>query len=378
MRAHYQFRFALVRLRKYACLMKFSDLNRDSLETIFSFLELPLALKLTCRSTRDAAPKRTKSYVGHALASVRLMKWACTCGMKLCKRTDIIAAREGCLEMLKWAATRTNNGDFHFDVQRTATKHGHIPVLAWVMPYLGNHSNEHAFRMACFHGQVNVMCWLQKKYPFQLTLGCMASAARGGHLAAVKWLHKRGCEYSGLATTGAAKEGHLHVLKWLYKQHGPSDWAPDLGTTDYICSGKWTPAVMYQAAEGGRLDVVEWLHANGCPASDGMCDQAAALGRLDILQWAYAHGALPTCNAAVANAARLGNLEILKWVHSLRPELGQIPVSIIQVVVDQYDQASYEESKKYKAIVEWALSENLVSSLWVADRFPYYFYTQRL
>ena len=42
-----------------------------------------------------------------------------------------------------------------------------------------------------------------------------ASAAAGGHLEMLKWLHDKGCPWDKWATTSAAAGGHLAVLKWL-------------------------------------------------------------------------------------------------------------------------------------------------------------------
>jgi hypothetical protein len=59
------------------------------------------------------------------------------------------------------------------------------------------------------------------------------------------------------------------------------------------------------AAQSGHLDVLQWAHANGCPAWDqSTCRVAAMGGHLEVLQWAQANGCPwdeKTC--ALSNAA---------------------------------------------------------------------------
>ena len=49
------------------------------------------------------------------------------------------------------------------------------------------------------------------------------------------------------------------------------------------------PETMEWAAEGGNLELVQWLYASGCPC-DTTCNGAARGGHLKVMQWALAHG----------------------------------------------------------------------------------------
>ena len=44
------------------------------------------------------------------------------------------------------------------------------------------------------------------------------------------------------------------------------------------------------AAEDGRLEVLQWARANGCPWDKWTCERAAEGGHLEVLQWARANG----------------------------------------------------------------------------------------
>ena len=122
----------------------------------------------------------------------------------------------------------------------------------------------------------------------------------------------------------AAKYGSLDVLKWLH-QNG-CDWS------------KWT---CQWAASGGHLDVLRYAHENGCPgtsvraqqrrktgtltvfdAHENGCDwskwtciRAASGGHLDCFKYAHENGCVwdeGTCS----EAANRGHLEVMKWLHN--------------------------------------------------------------
>jgi hypothetical protein len=44
------------------------------------------------------------------------------------------------------------------------------------------------------------------------------------------------------------------------------------------------------AAQGGRLEVLQWLRANGAPWDSRTCAYAARGGHLDMLKWLRANG----------------------------------------------------------------------------------------
>ena len=71
----------------------------------------------------------------------------------------------------------------------------------------------------------------------------------------------------------AAQGGHLAVLQWLRA----SGCAWDVGTC-------------HEAAEGGHLAVLQWARANGCQWDTRTCSNAAGGRHLAVLQWARANG----------------------------------------------------------------------------------------
>jgi hypothetical protein len=84
-----------------------------------------------------------------------------------------------------------------------------------------------------------------------------SGAVQGGHLEILKWLRKNGCPWDDGIYYIAAACGHLEVLKWLRKNgyHAQME----------IC--------VNEAAEGGKLEVVEWIIANCTTLWDGVVEQ---------------------------------------------------------------------------------------------------------
>ena len=69
----------------------------------------------------------------------------------------------------------------------------------------------------------------------------------------------------------------------------------------------WVAETCAIAAEGGHLEVLQWLRANGCPWDEKTCSMSAEGGHLDVLQWARANGcteAAPVLGGGFGRAPR--------------------------------------------------------------------------
>ena len=66
----------------------------------------------------------------------------------------------------------------------------------------------------------------------------------------------------------AAGLGYLSTLKHLHRQ-GRLELSENL---------------LQEAAKTGQLEVMKWLHANGCPWDADTCESAAEGGHLKVLQ----------------------------------------------------------------------------------------------
>jgi len=107
-------------------------------------------------------------------------------------------------------------------------------------------------RYAALHGKLEVLKWIETKGFNINTYVCAESAACNGYLHILQWLRLQEEKdlklYSELYLYAIDFGIHLHVLKWLKEKEVP--FHPDL-------FGK--------AVYEGNLDVLQWLHNEGCP-----------------------------------------------------------------------------------------------------------------
>lgn len=73
-----------------------------------------------------------------------------------------------------------------------------------------------------------------------------------------------------------------------------------------------------QAAEGGHLDVLQWLRQRHCPWNDMVTYSAAVRGHLDLLRWAIDHGCPYQTDDLERVAVRSGNEELRQAVAYFR------------------------------------------------------------
>jgi Ankyrin repeats (3 copies) len=124
-----------------------------------------------------------------------------------------------------------------------------------------------------------------------------------GHLEYLKYLNERGLcvgEYDEVALWDCAAKGYLNILKYCHEhiisitEYGSvlnsaaSGGHLDLVKYLHSIGSKCTYGAMDLAACLGHLDVVKWLHFNrqeGC-TKDAMND-AAALGHLEVVKFLY-------------------------------------------------------------------------------------------
>jgi hypothetical protein len=130
-----------------------------------------------------------------------------------------------------------------------------------------------------------------------------------GNLQALQWARRRGVpEVSSYSwpvalpwdwktCANAAKGGHLHILQWLHEQHCP-----------------WNQETCENAAARGDLVMLTWLHQHHCPWDDYTYSMAAANGHLHVVQWLY-ENQCPWNERTFAYAAAGGNLHVLQWLY---------------------------------------------------------------
>jgi hypothetical protein len=105
----------------------------------------------------------------------------------------------------------------------------------------------------------------------------------------------------------AVKYNRLDMLIWMHQNGYPLDW-------DNGCPSDWDEFTCARAAINGNLDVLKYLHENGCPWDEHACAYAAIYGNLDVLKYLRENGC-PWDDFTCLFAAQNNHLEVLIWAY---------------------------------------------------------------
>jgi hypothetical protein len=97
----------------------------------------------------------------------------------------------------------------------------------------------------------------------------------------------------------AISGGRLEVLQWLLAE-------------GVLEMGPWACEV---AACDGHHNILQWLHENGCPWDVDTCSAAASVGRTNTLKWLRDNGCPWNAETCVL-ASFHGHLETLRWARA--------------------------------------------------------------
>jgi len=114
---------------------------------------------------------------------------------------------------------------------------------------------------------------------------------------------------AALDTNDPSLDVHCYVCNCVVQYDGRLETlkiAHELGYT-------WNTYTSYLAAKYCTVDVMAYLHEDGCPW-DSACASAAEGGHLEMLKYLFDHGC-PWDENACANAAYGGHLQCLKFLH---------------------------------------------------------------
>jgi hypothetical protein len=118
----------------------------------------------------------------------------------------------------------------------------------------------------------------------------------------------------------AAEGGQLHILKWIHANYSlRSDITTHAALSGDIPTLEWLKAKEFSfaeiacanAAKAGHLPALQWLRANGCPWNSRTCEFAIS-GHLHVLQWAVANGC-PWSSNTLLTAKRYGRYKEFIW-----------------------------------------------------------------
>ena len=198
-----------------------------------------------------------------------------------------LLAYSGSLPALKWARRVEHHiTDKDAESDTDANKRRRLEPLPW---------GKRTFALAARSGCIRVVKWLHKqKCPFD-ELSC-AYAAAGGHIELLKWLHEKYCPWDLRTMTWAASSGHLEVMKWLRERGCPGGTASckHAARNGHLDVLKWLREHKYLnpcdeettcfAARGGHLDVLKYLRAQNCLLHESAPYVLAEKGHLDVIK----------------------------------------------------------------------------------------------
>jgi hypothetical protein len=237
-----------------------------------------------------------------------VLEWLLTHHPDKCRinGADIEAAQNGRLDIVRLF---TESGiEYHPGrALNSAAAGGHLEIVKWLHFHQPEDARPgQAIDLAARNGFLDVVEWLHENTSEGCTTFAMNGAAQNDHVEVVRWLHKHrreGC--TNIAMDSAAANGNLALVQWFTENRKES------------CS----PDAMDLAAANGHLDVVKWLHDNrheGCTV-DAM-NKAAANGHLDVVEWLHANRSEGCTREAMDAAAENGHLRVVEWLHSNRHE----------------------------------------------------------
>jgi hypothetical protein len=328
-----------------------------------------LAASLCSRKLHDAVATarareaRTGSTTdaSSALASVRKLLWALTCGLPLEPSLCALAAARG--QFAELTRLRRNGSPWDARTCERAAGGGYLWMLWWarvsspdtrmcsaaafgsymgMLHYVCAHGcpwDTRAFIFAALGVHQAMLQWLRADRGPMDTINCSGAAltiylasydddrplgtllyrsvtALGFHLSIMKLVCADGCPWDTRTCSAAALGGHLFVLRWAREDGCPWD--------------AWTCVC---AALGGHMSVLQWASALGCPWDTRVCSAAALGGHLAVLLWARSNGCpwdALTCRAAVRGV----HMASLQWARANGCPWGSLTCASARVLVE--------------------------------------------
>ncbi|AVK76408.1 Ankyrin repeat domain containing protein [Pandoravirus neocaledonia] len=200
----------------------------------------------------------------------------------------------------------------------------------------GTYPTTHIMDSAAAGGHLDIIRFLHANRTEGCTVAAMDGAATGGHLDVVEFLHvnrTEGC--TPWAIVGAARGGHTDMVAWLYRNRtecavpprAALDAAARGGHMDAIlflhdrAQVPLTQSAMNEAIAGGHCNVAAYLHSRGineCRPED--MDKAAGGGHLGMVHFLQQAGIARCTSMAMTLAAQSGHLNVVTFLHENRTE----------------------------------------------------------
>jgi hypothetical protein len=181
--------------------------------------------------------------------------------------------------------------------------------------------------LAGAYGQDEIIKYLCKRYDsqtqeFRNACGKVLShVAKKGKIDIIKFMHDMGCKMDDFSITNAAIGGHLEVLDWAHANgmkipRYVQEYAIKNDSREVL---KWLHDhnLMYSgavpvAANGGNVDLADWLYSLGYRFDPWAINRAIKDGRIEVIEWLLGKGATWPANACIL--ATQHGLNTLTWI----------------------------------------------------------------
>ncbi|AGO84783.1 Ankyrin repeat domain containing protein [Pandoravirus salinus] len=250
-----------------------------------------------------------------------VIEWTRDNGCRLYASACAGAARRGHLALLQWL--RASGCPWHLLTYPWAVICGHADIVAWLANTDCPMAPRQWWHAAILGGRRDVIAWLDARYPWPT--GSCCDAARAGHVDILQMAKSSGVDCSTFSGCSgiAAKKGNIRVLESL-RDHGgiifsqvldAAAWSGRLDVVQWVVAqGKGLcVTTMVYAAGGGHRHIIEWLRDQGKPWYGATTGYAAKYGHFDLLKWLYAQGC-ELSTTTFLEAVRGAPMPILEWL----------------------------------------------------------------
>ena len=175
-----------------------------------------------------------------------------------------------------------------------ACRHGQMEVVAYLQKEFGIAPDVHAANLACKGGSLELVRCLNREHGVVPNTDGANMACESGHLAIVEFLLQNRIRPSKVGTKKACENGHLDIV-------------------DLLLQNRIRPSKVgaSRACENGHLDVVRLLLQNGINPGEDEVNRVCEDGLLDMVQLLLENDIRPS-QGGVNRACKNGHLDVVE------------------------------------------------------------------
>lgn len=279
--------------------------------------------------------------------------------MLLDKSSAVQAAKNDKLECLKFIS-KINPNLLGKDSLIRAANYGNLECLEYIFQTRGyDVLNAIATKMAAKHGHLNCLKFLHK-FGCPWNQYCSSSAAENGHLECLQYAVANNCPVNSYICLLSAKNGHIECFdfslkvdyKFLIKKvYFLAIKYGQLEIIKYIFNSRYKNRVFNVAelaptnfaAGNGQLEMLQFLHENGCAWNETLyiiAIESINVDNLKCLKYAYEKG----CPILLTESKEVAHFNL----HNLKREFGWYEIDCDELIAS--NGVEFQSWKNYKKI----------------------------